>query len=251
MLSRRPYARHNRGRVSRGGGGGEATPYNYANLLTWLDANDLALGAGSAWAAKAGSNGTLVASPTVSDGWTGGRRMVTLNGTSQYLTIDGIASAISGEDQPFSIALVYQFTANTANYAVLWAANRSATSTPKFEFYKLNTAGAAFQQYNQDDGVGTASANAGAADTNTHVLVCSCTGTAFSSWFNGSIAHNATAANVGVRTLDLFTVGAIRRGGTASVFAPARICEVVCWSSAIGSGGAASEYARLAAKWGV
>ena len=91
------------------------TPYDSGALLTWLDANDLALGAGSAWAAKAGSNGTLVASPTVSDGWTGGRRMVTLDGTSQYLTIDGIASAISGEDKPFSIALVYQFTANTAN----------------------------------------------------------------------------------------------------------------------------------------
>ena len=227
------------------------TTYDSANLLTWLDANDLALGTGSAWTAKSGSNGTLVASPTVSDGWTGGRRMVTLNGTSQYLTIDGIASAISGEDKPFSIALVYQFTANTANYAVLWAANRSATSTPKFEFYKLNTVNGAFQQYNQDDGAGTASANAGTSGTSTRVLVCSYTGTVFSSWLNGSIAHNAVAANVGVRTLDLFTVGALRRGGTASVFAPVRICEAVGWSSAIGSTGAASEYARLAAKWGV
>lgn len=225
--------------------------YDPANLLTWLDANDLVLGTGTAWTAKSGSNGTLVGSPTVSDGWTGSRRMVTLDGASQYLTCNAVASAISGEDKPFSIALVYQFTANTAAYYGLWAFNRASSANTKLEFYKLNTVGGAFQQYNQDDGAGTASANAGTSGTTARVLVCSYTGTAFSSWFNGAITHNAAPANVGVRTLNLFTIGALRRGGTAGIFAPMRLCEVVVWSSAIGGTGAAAEYTRLAAKWGV
>lgn len=254
MISRRAMARHNRGRVGVASAAAPVdTPYSQGTLLTWLDANDLSIGTGTTWTDKssAGNDGTFVASPTISDGWTGGRRMVTFNGTSQYLTVDGVASAISGEDKPYSVALVYQFTANAAAYYGLWAFNRSASATAKLEFYKINTVGGAFQQYNQDDLTVAASANAGTSGTSTRVLVCSCTGTEFSSWFNGTIAHNAAAANVGVRTLDLFTVGALRRGGVAGTYAPMRLCEVLVWSSAIGSAGAASEYAQLSAKWGV
>lgn len=228
-------------------------PTSFANVQMWLDASDLSLGTGNTtWTDRSsnGNDGTLVGSPNVSDAYgTGSHRMITLNGSSQYITADGVGSVASGDDVPVSVVMVMRLHTNAAAYAAYFGFDRSSSTNPLLEVYKNNSVSGTLAAVNRDDAASTASNTGGATSTSPLILVFSHTGTTVSTWRNGTIDLNAAVSNRGVRTTDLFTVGAIRRGGTPDTWAPIEVCEVIVWDKALSSAEAAAEYARLSAKW--
>ncbi|MCB9584540.1 MAG: hypothetical protein H6718_04050 [Polyangiaceae bacterium] len=228
-------------------------PVAFANVQLWLDANDLALGTGNTtWADRTanGYDGTLVGSPNVSDGYgTGSHRMITLNGSSQYITADGVGPVAAGSDTPVSVVMVCRLHTNAAAYNSYFAFDRTSSSVPLLEMYKNNTVSGALICIKRDDANSLASANGSASNTSNLVLVYSHSGTTVTTWRNGSIDLNAAAMDRGTTTTDNFSVGVVRRGGTPASYAPLEVCEVIVWDKALNSTEAASEYARLSSKW--
>lgn len=245
MLSRRPYARHNRGRVSVAGVDATETVTASANNILWLDANDLTVGTGTTWPDRsvAGNDATFVASPTIDTGWTGGAKRVVLNGTTQYLHANGVASAISGDDKPFSFAMVFQ-AANASGYYGYFDLAHSA-SAGKLSFYKnLATAGA-FVAYAQGDSAAGVQDLQATNNGNKRVMVVSYTGTALTSWIDNVKRHNAAALNVPAKTLNRFSIGALLSGGTPGNFANMSFVVAQAWDIALSDAEAAEAYTLL------
>lgn len=144
-MSRRPYARCNRGRVRRvrgAAGGGVAaptTPVLPANALTYIDASDLVGDAAdpvTAWASRTdalaggGPYDWAATAPGIIDDTTlsGGRRSVLFNGTTQYmLAAAGLETELSGSDVPFTRYLHGYLVSITSNDCVMSASNDGFT----------------------------------------------------------------------------------------------------------------------------
>lgn len=231
----------------------EDEPTAFANVRLWLDANDLALGTGNTtWIDRSsyGNDGTLVGSPNVSDGYgTGSHRMVTLDGSTQYITADGVGSLAAGSDTHVSVVMVCRLHTNAAAYNSYFAFDRNSSAIPLLEVYKQNNVSGVLIAIKRDDANSLASVNGSATNTSSLVLVYSHPGTTVTTWRNGTIDLNAAALDRGAMTTDNFSVGVVRRGGTPASYAPLEVCEVIVWNKALDSTEAAAEYARLSAKW--
>ena len=234
----------------------DGPPIVYESVQVWLDANDLETGtlaSGSIWPDKSvnGFNGTFINSPSVSNNWIKGRKKITLNGTNQYITIDDISSFLSGNDMPISISLVFRLVVDPGAYIGIFGGNYSAAAPPYYDLGKYGAfPGSAWGFYNQGDSPSSiAQSPAGTTSTSANILVFSHTGTVLSTWFNNVVTHNAVSNDTTTKTIDLFTLGALRRAGTAALFANMEICEFVSWDIPLSSTEAYKEFNRLSEKW--
>jgi hypothetical protein len=230
------------------------TPAATADLRLWLDAYDLGVGTVTTWTDKSGygNHATAVGSPTVATDWSGGNKpCVTTNGTTQYITADGVASVVSGDDKPFSIAMVYRLKVDAAAYRGLWAFNRASSGTPLAEMYINAAAGATYVRANRDDANSLVGITGGASSTAKQILIGVDTGTTFTSYFNGLKKHDAVNVDRAAKTLDLFTIACTRRGNVPSQFVALQLCEVLIWNRVLTADELAYEQARLNAKWNV
>lgn len=231
------------------------TPSEYENVKLWWDVNDLVLGSSNVTIRDRslnGNNGTLVGSPNVSDGFgTMSRRMLTLNGSSQYLTGDGAGSIPSGDDIPFTVAVVCRFVTNPASYFGIAAFDRSSSATSFLELLKIGTVNGALISYKRGDVTSLVQSIGSATNTSAMVLIWQHTGTTVNLWRNGALEINASSNNTGTTTLDNFSIGVTRRGGSNLYYANIEVCEVIVWNSVINSDSVDSEYLRLSTKWSI
>lgn len=231
----------------------ERRPVSYGNVRLWLDAHDLALGTGNTtWLdrSKYKNNATLIASPNVSDGFgTGNHRMVTLDGSTQYITADGVGALPSGDDVAVSVQMVCRLHTNAAAYNAYFAFDRNSSAIPLLEVYKNNLVSGNLIAIKRDDASSLAQQPGSATNTSSLILAYSHSGTTVTTWRNGTVDLNAAALDRGVMTTDNFSLGVVRRGGTPASHAPLEICEVIVRVGPMTALEVAAEQARLIPKW--
>lgn len=204
-----------------------AVPAALGALAYWE--SDFGLpGSGSVaqWNGKAGGfnlvQGTGANQPTITASAFGALPGVLLDGTNDWLSCDAVAATFSGSDKPLAWALVAKFTGITGQKGFL-SLGRGASATPEHYWYRL-----AAQQgsWRNDDG-GVAAGNPGGAGVNVAAGVATLVGQLFSGTqerkAKGTTIDTQVALDRTAVTLDTFTVGARRAGGTASEFLDATL----------------------------
>lgn len=206
-------------RSVNGGGHTDSSAISFTvfpnTVAFWFDADDLSATPVTSW----GHVVTLTEAtnpPTYeATGWNG-KKSVLFNGSNNRLT--GSSSLGSGNDVAFYGVYAVQRVATTANRTG-WSFGNSGSASPFFEGFVNATPSFAWRK--QDDTAAGASRANTAANTNRNIFSLSMSGTALDTWINGSVDLSAVALNVGVTTLDQFTLGCLRTN-TSTQFANVR-----------------------------
>lgn len=236
----------------------ERHPTGYgSDLKCWLDGKTLTLGAFSSgvWADKSGNgnDATPVGSPNVDlTSFGSNYRSVVLNGSSQYLSVNSLASLMSGDDNAVTVMVVAKFITNDAAYRTLWAFGNSGNATPVAYCTKTATAGGGMRLHKHDDATGLITQTGSlATDTSAHTFCAVIPGTTASDWTNGKPDLSSVAYNVGTTTLDMLTIGALKYGAAITGYANLAVVEVRVWNRALTTAERLREEKELKAKWGI
>lgn len=150
------------------------------------------------------------------------------DGIDDLMEANGLGPLMSGSDIPFTWWGVFRKVGNSSVDTVL-GAGRVASATP---LHALRTNAVQWNAIRRDDATALINLSTGVVNTSPFVLVHRFPGTVFSLWINGLPIWDNTAMNVGVTTLDTFSLGALNSGGVASGFLEGDIGECgVCLTS--------------------
>lgn len=147
---------------------------------------------------------------------------ISLDGSSQHMTCNSLATLVSGEDQPCAVAYVSELAA-IGRTNPQWRVDNTGTTSP---FRLLQETSADRIQFHTRDDAEAAQALAETAvntsDTNPHVYILNFTGTAVSVYQDGTVlsAINSASANVGVLTLNRILFGSNGTNFLSGTLAP-------------------------------
>lgn len=236
-------------------------PLAVTGLKGWYDATRGVTLNGSTvsqWSDISGNNnhatqGTAANQPTYVAATSGvnGNAYLSFDGTNDYLSANGLATTLTGNDTPFTIFMVTAATDTLGNYTPFSAGN-TASNNNYLLFFDASVSASTSQLWaeRQDSVPTTQSANSGGTTfgTSTKVLSYVFSGTTVSAWLNGTLAINGAALNVGSLTLDRATIGGWGRIAV-SAFYKGKICEILIYNSALGSTDRQSIEGYLTSKW--
>lgn len=141
---------------------------------------------------------------------------IVFNGSSQYLTIDSLASIFSGADKPFTLILVKEET-TTAFTDRPFSTGNSGTNVPTFSIYYDNPPDN--YVFNLRDNTNTVADHAfGTVTTNRTLLTIVMSGTTVSIWEDNTPVLTDAAANVGTVSVNRVSIGVLRRSDLGGYF---------------------------------
>ena len=191
------------------------------------------------------SQGTTGKQPTI--GAINGRSALDFNGTSTLLNADALAAIFSGSDKPFTIFSVSECDAPSSGLqSSIWAFGYSG-STSQFQSQVYQNS---LNISNRRDDAGTIAGSFAPAIAGVNVSCIIFTGTTISSYTNTTVNYANTAMDVGVLTLDKFTIGATSRTAEQHFF-DGRIGEIIGYEGAMNNTERLAIMNFLGTKWGV
>jgi hypothetical protein len=159
-----------------------------------------------------------------------------------------LCDAARGNDNPYTLFMVCA-QQNTAGLAAYYAFTNSTAANPRLLFYQ-NGAASRVTQYRRDDtGAASGPVGSGTGDTTAHVISHVFAGTTGSAYIDGDVVLNGQACNVGVTTVDLFTIAAERLADVAQSAMTVKISAVLVYDGALSAGDRASVEAELKTRW--
>lgn len=160
--------------------------------------------------------------------------LVFVKSSEEFMSANSVAGTIDGNDTPYSYAAVFKFTSLPAtDFNYLWGAGSSTDADPVSAYSaKSGSNGGQWQLARRDDTGTQGKVDYGARDTSWHVLAVSFSGTAITVYLDGTKVVNGSASNVGVQTMDIFTVGAINAAAVAS-FSDLKLLDLYMYDSAL------------------
>lgn len=132
------------------------------------------------------------------------------DGDNDHLRADSLASLASGDDQPIYALTVFNGSAD----GCIWSFGRSTDDNPLFALMVVD---GSLQLWRRDDAASEIKINCGSAQDDTSIYL-EFNGTTLNTWNNG--VKTVTSANIdlGVTTLDRFTIGALGRTGETELY---------------------------------
>lgn len=185
--------------------------------------------------------------PTFRGGIQNGLPMILFDGVNDFLRSNLLAGYLDGADAATTIAIVFKKTGNVGG-DTLWAGGSSTTTTP-FNLLQTNAA-TNYRIYKRDDASSLVAQTGGTPDTSTHVAICRQNGTTVDIWLDGTQIVTAGAFNVGVMTIDNFSLGAWIHT-TSQDYLAGYIGEFVMYDSAITDASVSLLRSGLRTRWGV
>jgi len=174
-----------------------------------------------------------------------GARSVFFDGSNDYLSANGLATTLTGNDTPFSAFVVYDTPNITTTGYLISAGNTGSTS----KYLSICQDNATIRHERADDAASSTSATSSSSVTaGVRVVSSTFSGTTVSTWLDGVNIQNAASLNVGTMTLNIATIGALGRS-TFGSYAGVRICEILVYNSALSDPDRQTIEAYLTAKW--
>ncbi len=211
-------------------------PYT-ANMLQRLDAGrgitpDIITGRAAAWADLDSGLANNATQPTDADqpaitrrnesALFNGRPFVSGDGVSRHMTMDSIATALTGDDTPFYIIAAININTPTQMW---WTIDSSLNGT-HFHYQQLNTT---TWRSRRRAGDATSDVNAGALVAPPRIFEIAFDGAETSMWDNGAqIVAGAAQANVAL-AVDQATLFARRPSGVANAFGDNDLADLVTY----------------------
>ena len=219
-------------------------PRQVPGLKLWLDPWQLGLADGATvatWPDSSGSgnSATAVNSPTYGQSRINGRPAVVLaSASSQYLTANGIATLLTGQDVPFTWVSVNRIPTPSGTQSLM-SLGSSASANP---LHRLEAASSQWQMTRRSDSAGadTASITAGTAAGVGTIVATRFTGTVAQLFANGAQLGADTAMDVNLLTVDRFALGAQVRT-TVNNYVNGDLGDQLVWNRAL----TLSELARV------
>ena len=160
-----------------------------------------------------------------------GRPEIKYDGITQWMASNGLASNFSGNDNEWSIIALVKRNSVISNDTI-WAASENSTTTPQVtdSFFTANE----YRSFRRDDSGASQVNTVGIATINNYFIVASMFGNnTFYQLFNGVLTITPLA-DIGVITLNRFSVGAFFKAAALSLWDGA-IDELIIWSDLIGT----------------
>lgn len=154
-----------------------------------------------------------------------GNRGIYFDGTNDYLSMDSLAAAFTGTDKDIGIFMAYR--SDKASTVSIASFGRSSSSTP-FMVWKQD-ANRTFAT--QDDAATAKSHGLGTSDTAVTVWGHGSNGTDAIDQING-VSSSLYDVDVGARTLDRFTIGALGRNSYSDYFFGS-IAEIIIYDASV------------------
>lgn len=230
--------------------------YGGGSLRGWFKADSLNLADGAsvtAWVDSSGngndaSGGT---SPTYKVGIQNGKPGVLFTrASSQYLRADGVAAVSSGTDLPYTVVHVIKPVTLSTGVTHIFSGWGSTASTVQRCWNYSNNA-----QYNSlrrdDANVQLTSSTAGIETTNAQVLTYHYSGTLMNVWRDGVQVSTNMNTDVGLMTLNNFTLGASLAVATPANFYDGHMLEIIIYAAAISDSGRVTIERAMGLKWGI
>jgi len=217
-------------------------PSDIPGLVLWLAARRIAgksdgdaLTATIADLSPAGNDITPVNSPTFQSGagdLINGHPVIrTVIASSQYLTANGVALSLTGDDQPATVFLVAK-VASVATTQVLWGAGNSGNNTPIWQEMIMTGTPSTLWSTRRDDGGTGPSEGRGTIDTNLHILAWWFNGTTIRIYKDGVQQGTDLAFDANTITLNRFAIAALLRIG-AEAYCGMDLAEMTMHGSAL------------------
>jgi hypothetical protein len=252
-------------------GGGAFSPADLSPSL-WLDASDSSTlfdavsggslvadgGSVARWEDKSGNNHHATQSAESSRGvfdadGINGIGAITFDGADDFYSADSVASVFSGEDMPISVfAVCKRTTADRQDCAWCFASSTATNPVVSIRSTSASIDGASDKiRSTKRDGVGTilsrsSSVNWGTSPT---LIAYLDTGTLATTWADGSVAISESTSDIGLISLDRFTIGQTFLGPVQIHKFLGSICELIALLSVTEAERLQIE-SYLAAKWG-
>lgn len=137
-----------------------------------------------------------------------GLSVARLDGVDDLLSANGIATTLTGSDKPFTMFEVCKLT-DVSGFYDFASLTSTTTTTPVHELLAENTP--RYESYRRDDGNATVDVLLGTPNTNWHLVLWVFGGTQVELFVDGVQVGSATAQNVGVMTVDRYTIGGLIR----------------------------------------
>lgn len=157
--------------------------------------------------------------------WGGTRPGATFDGVADLLTANGLATSVTGTDQPFTVVLAAAILTlgSIGSIRSVWGFGRDGVDTPLHDLRLPASVSGVIGSGRRDDATSAKVKDAAATvDTNRHIYTLTFTGTKVALHVDGVIdtnldgVHATTAdSDVGAVTLDTFSIGAITRIGVS------------------------------------
>lgn len=181
----------------------------------------------------AGNNatqGTGGIQPTFEAAGFNGKPSVLFNGSSFFLSANGVATSETGSNIPITCIAAVQSTANVAADAISFTSSASDNA-----FYAMHgDSGTAWRTRRRDDAASAVVATNGTSDLNRHIVTTIFNGTTENQFVDGAArAGDPTAMSVGALTLNRFSVGCLNLSSGAAAFWAGRVAAVAMYSRAI------------------
>lgn len=237
------------------GAGSSWTPPATASLEQWFKPSnwDTASGEISQWhdssgSSRHGTQGTGSQQPTATtDGGRVAARFVAAN--SDHLKADGLASVVSGTDQPFSFAFLAR---RVSGEGTAWGFGNSGSSSPNMQMQIPRIGGSGEYRLFKRDDAGTSKdslTSSETSDTSWHYYVVTNSGTAWSMRKDGAaVALGSSDSDVAAVTFDRFTFGAHQLNGSPANFSDILFHNWLFWSVVLDAGQIAAVETELASR---
>ena len=176
-----------------------------------------------------------------------GNRAIAFDGTDDYLSANSIATLLSGEDKAMTIVMACTFRKTDSAAEQMWATGSSVAGNPSFRLRKENRQ---LQYAMVDNAATTVTLTSGGSQLtagDSAIVTHSTSGTSGQGWYNGT-SWGSGAANVGVITVDRFTIGAIGKA-SYSTYASLYVHEVLVFNTALSTNDRQAVEAYLTSKW--
>ena len=168
------------------------------------------------------------------------------------MTADAVATDFSGDDLPLTLIMLIEWV-STCSHDYPWSFGNSADAQHFFMAYNYN-GGGTLRPTRKGGGADTQK-TAFTSNTITGRAVRSVVfdGTDVWTYLNKTVGINGVDLDTAPATLDMFTIGANRRGGGAGVaqHANIRVPEMMLYKRAISNAEREAIEDYLIAKWGV
>ena len=234
-------------------------PLTIPSCVGWMDAADTSTsnitssgGAVSQIANKANSQIPFVQAAGADQPTTGIRTINGLNaldfdGSTEYLSANGLAGLFTGSDKSMTVFSVCQSDAPSGGtQQSIWGLGYSSTTNPiMYQYYLSSTNG-----ITRRDDAGTIVTISPAIISGVNVNAIVFSGTTVSSYTNATTNASGSAMDVGNITVDRFAIGALLRP-TAGQFFNGVISEVIIYNTALTDEQRISIQRYLGNKWGI
>jgi hypothetical protein len=184
--------------------------------------------AAAGWAPEKGSNSLLAAAMLFDTGYASRANLGYAHpSTNGYLRADGIAAAVTGTNQPFSMFLSCKANGAQGVTHEIWSFARSSASNP-ISTCLFDGTNEDFHYACRDNSGNTKFGADFSMTTSPVVLAMTFDGTVMNSWINGVQKDSAVAfSNASAMTVDWFTILSHRSNGVINQAADVSLRRVV------------------------